>query len=69
MPGIVYDIVYKDTIIDSAGAGGINVSTDNGATWAARATGLPLFPLVYALKNVKDPFYAYVGVEGINCST
>jgi hypothetical protein len=64
VPGIIYDILAIGTNIYTAGAG-ITVSTDSGVTWIARDSGLPLFPLVYALKNQHDTLYACMGGEGL----
>ena len=61
--GIVYDIATIGTNIYTGGVG-ITLSTDSGVTWVVRDSGLPQFPLVYALRNLHDTLYACMGGQG-----
>jgi photosystem II stability/assembly factor-like uncharacterized protein len=51
------------------GVGGFRLSTDNGATWVVRDSGLPQFSIIYDLKFSNDNLYASLGSEGFFRST
>ena len=69
IPGITFDIARNGTNIYVAGASGVTFSSDQGVTWVLRDSGLPLFPLVLALKNTGDTLYSCLGGQGFFRST
>ncbi|MEI8134067.1 MAG: T9SS type A sorting domain-containing protein [bacterium] len=59
------DILVVDATIFIGGYSGVVVSEDNGTTWAVRDTGLPILPLVYAVRKSGTSLFACLANEGL----
>ena len=64
--GYTNDIVKVDnTLIVSAGGGGVYISTNNGASWEPSNEGLPLHPHVYRIASHGDNVYISLYQGGV----